>query len=91
MRKRAVTATLVVLFLVSGPSSFGLGNPCQKYMCEQTVTEYGASDPYCAETGNGMWVECRVERECIYIVGEGGRMTRQCTAYDCSGELCFWI
>jgi len=89
MRTRAVAATFVVLFLLSRASAFG--NGCEKYICEQTVTEYGASDRYCAETTNGQWVTCTVRRDCIMVVGSDGRMTKQCTAADCEGEMCMWV
>ncbi len=89
MRTRAVAATLAVLCLLSGP--LVLGNECEKYICEQTVTEYGQSDPYCSETMTGMWVSCNIIRWCYMAVGPDGRLSRQCTPYNCEGEMCMWV
>jgi len=89
MHRRIMVSMLVGLFLLSAPSMFA--NDCQSYICEQRVTVDGASDPYCAETVSGVWIECRVMRYCIYVVGDNGHMTKQCTATDCEGEGCLWI
>jgi len=84
-------ATFIVFSLLSGQLVAAQSqNDCQKYQCEQTVTPDGASEPYCVETFGGRWIDCKVLRYCIYVV-ENGHMTRQCTAYNCEGESCFWV
>ena len=91
MRKVAA-ATFIVFSLLSGqPVVAQSQSDCQKYQCEQTVTPDGASEPYCAETFGGRWIECRVQRYCIQVVGDDGHLHTQCTPFNCEGETCFWV